>query len=409
MDVRDPTTWPMLWPITWLSPERALTLTTLLLFTLVQGATGALLWLSLMEKAPATSELRVRWRRTVLGVVFPLAVVWMAVRWLGTPVAAVPLESSIWPAWLGLAVGMLLLILASTGLVARLVRRAWDLSGWLAPTGGILAVLSWSLIVSFRLDPGCWLDRRTVQLALQPPPLPWIALVFLAGIVSLGAALALHANTHEHRLARSLAVISSAVGCATIVSAPWWLSENVMPQSAHTWVEQGASGPAWSARWTIVALFGWSAFGLAAHLTSRASRARIVLLLAALAVMSSQALWESYRGPWNVRGWRYKNGVEITSARVDRRSPTLPAVQPSQLGARVFGLQCATCHAQAGPLATWRRRLGCDREKIRQRLEALREADRVGHPDRERMPPLVGSDGEVDALAAWVRSTGRCP
>ena len=60
------------------------------------------------------------------------------------------------------------------------------------------------------------------------------------------------------------------------------------------------------------------------------------------------------------------------------------------------------------PFATWRRSI-CDTIELRKRLEALREADRLGHPDRDVMPPLIGSDREIDALTAWIREGSSCP
>jgi mono/diheme cytochrome c family protein len=397
------------WPFAWLSPRHALTLITLLVLPLIQATTGALLWNVAAEKLGHAPVSPARWSRVALGVVLPASVAWTAVRWLGMPTTSAALESVTWPGWVGMALGLLVLSLASL-LATTQPRHRMALATW-AAAGGVMTIACWAMIVSFQLEPGDWLEYRTLRLSVQPPSFPFVVLVHLAATVSLGSALALHANVAHARLARALANFSAAIGCTVVVAAPWWLPPQVLSQTARSFVEQGISGPAWPTRWGIITLFAWATFALAANIRPKASNGRVLLLLAALAACSSQGLWASYRGPWTVRGWLYENAVEAESLRGSRRSASMsPSMNAeAELGELVFRHRCATCHARSGPLATWRSTLGCDPVEIRKRLESLRETDRIGHPDRERMPPLVGSDRELDALATWLRNGNPCP
>lgn len=108
--------------------------------------------------------------------------------------------------------------------------------------------------------------------------------------------------------------------------------------------------------------------------------------------------------PWSVPGVVFANGTQMERVRLARRSArleTASGVSDDAIGAAMFSVQCRACHA---PIEL-RAKLG-DRgfPATRAFLEGLREADQVGSAWRGVMPPLVGSDREVESLSRWASS-----
>ena len=294
---------PELWPIPWLSPSHALFWLTLLLIPTFHGLTGYLIF-GLATGTRATSSASLRWDRVVLVAILPLALAWMATRWMGTPRVALVLEQTLWPAFAGLAVGIVILGAAA---IVQAKRSAPSLSLCAcAATGGTLLITCWALVQSFQIDPGAWLETRTLRLAVQPPALALVLPLHLASTCTLGATLALLSGTQHQRLARTVAALAAACACVIIVSMPWWLPPQAMSETAHRLSERGASGPAWTTRFSVVALAAFASLALSVNLLRNASRARSPLLLAVLAACASLALVDAHRGPFSVRGWCYE-------------------------------------------------------------------------------------------------------
>ncbi len=108
--------------------------------------------------------------------------------------------------------------------------------------------------------------------------------------------------------------------------------------------------------------------------------------------------------PWSVPGIVFANGTQAERVRLARRSARLElasGVPDNAVGGAMFSAQCRSCHTPV----ELRAKLG-DRgfPATRAFLEGLREADQVGSAWRGVMPPLVGSDPEVESLARWAGS-----
>ncbi len=389
-----------LWPIAWLSPRHAYAILTLMLLPLLQGATASALVACCARRFGGSAAPSRAWSSLALAAVLPLAVLLFAVRWFGFSQAAVAVDAAVWPAWVGFALGLL-----GLGVAAGVDHRKPDSTraSAVGAAGGMLAITCWALGLAFALTPQAWLASPSLRLAVQPPAFAPILAVHFASTLSFMAAIAIVSPVRgpSASLLRAVAAVSAGLGCVLVVAAPWWLPAETLPSVSRDVFEQG--GQAQAARWTVVTLAAWFSLGLVGTFVSGSHVRNVALALVIVVTLGSQAVWASYRGPWAVRGWLYENGTDQDAVRLERRSPLQPVADVRPLGARLFDRQCAACHARQGPLADWLPRLSSDPESIRERLEELREADRPGHRYREVMPPLIGSDDEVDALSGWVR------
>ncbi len=402
-----------LWPFPWLSPRHLVTIANFVLLPVLQSVSGVLVYCALQrwQKGPK-AQLHVdpdRWNQLALTVLLPLLVIQSAARWCGMPRASLALESNIWLAWIGFGGGIATVCLMAWLSMSRLRRAISETHRFgIGAAAGLLSVGCWALIVSFQLDPGAWLETRTLRFAVQPPNILPIISLHMLSTFGLGAAIVVSASARNHRRwPRAIAAITSAIGCVFLVVAPWWLTGPLV--FAQQQLDQQSAGT-WSTRWTLVTLFSLALCAVLSRLHSSILDPRALLVTSLVAATCSQGIWASHRGPWAIRGWMYENGFNVEQVRTHRRSSALAIQSPlsGNRGSRLFRQQCATCHAISGPMSNWRSGLGCNTVEIQKRLEVLREADRLGHPDRDRMPPLVGSNAEIEALANWIRDRIEC-
>jgi cytochrome c553 len=188
-----------------------------------------------------------------------------------------------------------------------------------------------------------------------------------------------------------------------------WLPEYLTPVQPFGAPQSGTGAHSWPVRLAVVAACAWASTG---WLTALAARQRLhlrpygaVAALGVMACVTANASWLAHLGPWALRGQVYANGLHVSDVTAHRRSPFLVAGQTETAGHEVAvhmaRSQCAPCHGSApGDLTA--RLSKRNQAEARELLETLREADRFGNPFLQRMPPLLGSDEEVDALAAWL-------
>jgi mono/diheme cytochrome c family protein len=115
---------------------------------------------------------------------------------------------------------------------------------------------------------------------------------------------------------------------------------------------------------------------------------------------------EGARKPFVIHGYMYSNGVRVDEVdRLNREGILAKArwagagipAGPTALGQRVFRAQCQMCHSLNGYLAIRPLVAGQDAEGLTAFLEALR----AGRPG---MPPIVGTEQEIEGLAAYLAS-----
>jgi hypothetical protein len=269
--------------------------------------------------------------------------------------------------------------------------------------------------------PACadrWLAAGSLAEALRSGA--WIAPFALRAshALLLGALLAAacscrHGPERAARATRAVAPVAVAASSAAVLATGWsaWTAASPSADAPVLGLAWGASFVAGSvARLGSVAVCACLSAALALPLVlgwleCRARRGPLLALalLAAASLATADLASARALGPWSLPGHLYANGISAERARTFRRSSFVrPGPRPEELGRRMAEAQCAPCHATAGPrgLRSAARALGGAR--TRELLERLREADQPGHPDRDRMPPLLGADAEVAALAGWL-------
>jgi cytochrome c553 len=121
---------------------------------------------------------------------------------------------------------------------------------------------------------------------------------------------------------------------------------------------------------------------------------------------------EGSRKPYIIHGYMYSNGVRVDEVDRLNREGILTkarwagaglavdlAAGPASFGQHVFRAQCQMCHSLDGYLAIRPLVAGQDAEGLTAFLEALR----AGRPG---MPPIVGTEKEIQGLAAYLASLG---
>ncbi|MFA5027400.1 MAG: cytochrome c, partial [Candidatus Methylomirabilota bacterium] len=137
-------------------------------------------------------------------------------------------------------------------------------------------------------------------------------------------------------------------------------------------------------------------FGMAAAL--------LAVLLAGSVFGSYERIREGARKPFVIAGYMYSNGIRVDEVqRLDRDGLLTKArwaglgvaPGPRAMGEAVYRAQCLMCHSLDGYLAITRYVEGQDAEGLTAFLEALR-------PGRPGMPPIVGTEAELTALAGYL-------
>jgi cytochrome c553 len=117
---------------------------------------------------------------------------------------------------------------------------------------------------------------------------------------------------------------------------------------------------------------------------------------------------EGARKPYVIHGYMYSNGVRADEVERLNREGILSKARwagagipagPTFLGHQVFRAQCQMCHSLDGYLAIRPLVAGQDAEGLTAFLEGLRGG-------RPGMPPIVGTEKEIDGLAAYLAALG---
>ena len=293
--------------------------------------------------------------------------------------------------------------------------RALELAAALA---SLLGVIGGACVASFFLHPGPWVEIRSLSALLLTP---WVfvqALLHIGWAMCLGGLALLIASPARSSRGAGESVdrlggwtSNCALGCTAIaVLAVAWIAQG---RIYDPWLGVvGATGvhAGRAVRMVTVAIGASVALNLALGLHARArwkylSAADVVMLLA-VAVIAASA-WLQARStavrPWAIPGRVYANGTSLETVRTRRRSPVLDTTlrhSSEWIGTEMFGRQCRTCHEASGAFRAALQDRGFP--ETRALLERLRDADQYAAQYRDVMPPLVGSDPEVDALARWL-------
>ena len=292
-------------------------------------------------------------------------------------------------------------------------------------------------IISFMLTPGRWVETRSFWDGfLNPTYLPGLLLrtgicLFLAGAYMMFAALREKDGVARARMVRLLATFQVIGALLAYGGYRWW--EGALPDPVRALFLGDApliAALGTTRHYLLWALAAYLVLALLAWLLPRAQRWPVaaVALLAAFAFFGGyERLREGARKPFVIRDYMFSNGILVGEiADLNQRGILAKARwaareagdTPESKGRAVFRAQCESCHTIDGYLSIRARVAPVDADMIGGILATMREEGEEytsgayvhdGHVDTTKldypfMPPLVGTDDEVEALTAYLVS-----
>jgi cytochrome d ubiquinol oxidase subunit I len=291
-------------------------------------------------------------------------------------------------------------------------------------------------ILSFMLTPGRWAETHSFWNGIfNPSYLPGLLLrtgicIFLAGAYLSLAALRESDARARVPMMRLLAVFQVFGILLAYGGYRWW--EHVLPEPVRAiFLGSNALLPALASTrhlvlWALLVYLLFALFALAAPRFHRWPTAVAAMLAAFVFFGGYERLREGSRKPFVIRDFMFSNGVLVSEIGDLNQRGILSKARwsaheesgPEGEGRAVFRAECASCHTLDGYLSI-RKLVGpVDPDMLNGILATLREegkeysaADYVhqGHIATDKldyplMPPLVGTDEEVDALARYLLS-----
>jgi len=287
-------------------------------------------------------------------------------------------------------------------------------------------------ILGFMLTPGAFPSTASFRDGfLNPTYLPGV--LFRTGVcLALAAAwMAFAALREPDRAARArLARVLGAVGALglAVAAAGWFVWEKALPESVQRLflgekplLATLATGRSHTFRILLVAAL--LALLVAALPRLQSWPVALLALVACSGVLAGyERVREGVRKPWVIAEQMFSNGVLATE--IDRLNEkgilSKAAWAKREAGGRavptgeaVFRAECSSCHTRDGYLGIRRIASAMDADVAAMFLTALRDdganwkaraAGKDARPDYPFMPPFVGTDEEIAALAGWLAS-----
>lgn len=308
---------------------------------------------------------------------------------------------------------------------------------WLYAFAAFMSLVIIQGIISFMLTPGKWLETFAfVDGFFNPTYLPGLILrvgicIFLAGAYMAFAALREEDVQARVRLVRFLAAVQVVGVLVAYGGYRWW--EAALPESIRAlFLGASAKLPALAStrHFLLWMLLAYLVFVLFAWLAPRAQRwpvTAVALLLAFAFFGGYERLREGARKPFIIRDYMFSNGVLVSEIATLNQEGILSKAKwlmvgqpddPVARGRAVFRAQCAMCHTQTGYLGIRQILEPMDEDMLSGILATMKEEGEEyvsgkyvhqGHVATENldypfMPPLVGTDEEVEALKAYLMS-----
>jgi len=292
-------------------------------------------------------------------------------------------------------------------------------------------------ILSFMLTPGRWLETHSFWDGIfNPSYLPGLVLrtgicLFLAGAYLTLAAQRESDRPVRTRMVRLLATFQVVGALMAYAGYRWW--EFVLPGSVRG-IFLGAKPllPALAstrhlALWALAAFLLFALFALLAPGLHRWPTAVVAMAVAFTFFGGYERLREGSRKPFVIRDFMFSNGIRVSEiADLNRRGVLVKAAWAARgsaasieaKGRAVFRAECASCHTIDGYLSIRKLIAPVDPDMLKGILATLHEEGNeyttgkythAGHVATEKldyplMPPLVGTDEEQEALAAYLMS-----
>jgi cytochrome c553 len=298
----------------------------------------------------------------------------------------------------------------------RVPRKTHLAIGWIYFVAAYLSLVIINGIVTFMLTPGRWLETRAFWDGFFNPTY-WPSLFLRTGIALMLAgaygwlvATRLPRDSERAALVRYLALWGVAGVSVAGASFAWWAAN--VPADAHALIFP----PDGLLRTTY--LLGVVALGLLAVLLISVgflaprffgvTAGILAIVLTGTYFGAYERVREGSRKPYIIHGYMFSNGVRVDEVdRLNREGILTKArwagvglsAAPTSLGQQVFRAQCQMCHSLDGYLAIRPLVAGQDAEGLTAFLGALRGG-------RPGMPPIVGTEKEIEGLAKYLASLG---
>ena len=299
----------------------------------------------------------------------------------------------------------------------RVSRRTHLAIGWIYFVAAYLSLVIINGIVTFMLTPGRWLQTHAFWDGFFNPTY-WPSLVLRTGIALMLAgaygwlvATRLPRDGGRAGLVRYLALWGVAGVSLAGAGFAWWAGniptearELIFPATALLRTTHVLGLMALGLLAVLLAVVGFLAprtFGVTAGV--------LTILLTGTYFGAYERVREGSRKPYVIHGYMYSNGIRVDEVDRLNRDGILTKARwagaglvagPASVGQHVFRAQCQMCHSLDGYLAIRPLVAGQDAEGLAAFLEALR----AGRPG---MPPIVGTEAEIKALAEYLVSLDR--
>jgi mono/diheme cytochrome c family protein len=308
---------------------------------------------------------------------------------------------------------------------------------WLYFFAAFMSLVIIQGILSFMLTPGRWLETGSFWHGFfNPTYLPGLVLrtgicLFLAGAYMTFAALREREPTARARMVRLLASFQVVGALLAYGGYRWW--EAALPASVKALfagekpILTALAGTRSFLLWFLLAYLVIALFALLVPKAQRWPVAAVGLLAAFAFFGGYERLREGARKPFVIRDYMFSNGVLVSEIDALNRSGILAKADWAKLGTgddpvgrgrAVFRAQCASCHTLDGYLSIRALVEPVDADMLSGILTTMREEGaeytsgaytHAGHVATEKldyphMPPLVGTDEEVEALHSYLMS-----
>jgi len=292
-------------------------------------------------------------------------------------------------------------------------------------------------ILSFMLTPGRWLETRSFWDGIfNPSYVPGLVLrtgicLFLAGAYLTLAAQREADAPVRARMVRLLAIFQVAGALLAYGGYRWW--EYVLPGSVKAIFLGGKpllpalASTRHLALWALAAFLIVALFALLVPGLHRWPTAVVAMLVAFTFFGGYERLREGSRKPFVIRDFMFSNGIRVSEiADLNQRGVLAKAAWAARgsaasveaKGHAVFLAECASCHTVDGYLSIRKLVAPVDPDMLKGILSTLHEegneyaSGKYAHAehvsteklDYPLMPPLVGTEEEQEALAAYLLS-----
>ncbi|HUI71555.1 MAG TPA: c-type cytochrome, partial [Spirochaetia bacterium] len=295
-------------------------------------------------------------------------------------------------------------------------RRLHLTIGWIYFGAAYISLVIINGIITFMLTPGRWLQTRSFWDGIFNPTY-WPSLLLrtgvtlmMAGVFAWVVAAGIRDADRRRGLVRYLSGWTLGGVILTALGFFWW--QGNIPADARALVFPGGAllrssfllgaGMLTLLAAVVVAL-GYllpRGFGIVAAI--------VAVILAGTAFGSFERVREGSRKPFVIHDYMYSNGIRVDEVERLNKEGLLTKAKwaslgvppgPLAMGEQVFRSECQMCHSTHGYLAITKYIEGQDAEGLAAFLEALRGG-------RPGMPPIVGTEEEIQALGAYLASLG---